>query len=283
MINFYPQLKYPVEVQGFFSGFIALAFWVSMDVLTVKSTESGKRGQQQGSMYTWIWIAGIISPFIGGFIISRFGYSFLFILSLLFVLAGGVLSFFINIEVPVEKKINKLPDFKSANGRHFFLSFFRGFTFSAVAFIFPLFIYEVFSSEIVVGTFSMFFGIASLLATIGSGYLIDKYKLKSMTIILIINTALWYMLGLSLSLYFISILLVLVYYSYSSVNVGLNTLFFNALENQDATTPVSQRIMSFCFGALLLFLAALFFSYYVLFFICSSVCFASIFVVRRLA
>ncbi|MFH2020956.1 MAG: MFS transporter [archaeon] len=282
VINYNKYIGLPVELQGLFLGMIVFAFWTSMDALTVKTTQNGSRGKQQGNLYSGMWIASIIAPFIGGFIISRFNYTVLFIIALLFVLFGGILSLFIRLDVTITKKINWFPKYNGRIGTHMFLVFLRGATFGVVAFLFPLFIYEIFKNELTVGTFGFVFGVAALLATVVSGHLIDRYKVKAMIAIFGLNAILWLLLGMRFTSYLLYSLLVLVFFDYSLLNVCMNTLFFDDVEKLDAVTLVTERMMSFSLGGALLFVLALFLNYHALFIICGILCLGSVFVARRL-
>lgn len=282
LINYYPVLKYPVELQGMVSGFITFAFWVSLDSLTVKTTDKDSRGKQQGSMYGWMWVGNIISPFIGGFIIARFSYTLLFIIAFLLVLTSGILSFFIGMLVEVNKKLNYFPTMGGNIGRFMILSMLRGGTFTVIAFIFPLFLFDLTKSELVVGSYGLVFGLAAFFATLLSGYLIDRFREKALFYLLSANTAFWFLLGLKSEYFAVFTLVLIVYFFYSSINVCLNTLFFDEIEKLDAVTLVSERIICFCLGGAILISAALFFGYYSLFLLCGAACLASVFVLRNI-
>ncbi len=268
LINNYPYLKYPPEIQGFFSGSIALAFWISMDSLTVKTTELGNRGKQQSGIYSGMWIASIIAPFIGGFIINWVGYSTLFILSLLLILLGGIISFKLKLDIPTTKKIKFTPNFKGDFGSHMTLVFLRGITFGMAGWLFPLIIYNLTKSVVILGTFGTIFSIIALVGNTISGYLIDKHHKKAILVFFLASFITWIITGF-FSGKEIFFLLALISLFYNLINISLNVLFFNAIEKKtDMVHLVSERIVAFSIGGMLVFALHFIFSYNIIFIIC---------------
>jgi MFS family permease len=279
LINNYPSLKYPIEFQGLLSGFIALSFWVSMDVMTAKTTDNESRGRQQSSIYFGMWSASILAPFIGGFLISRFGYSFMFIISLLLVLSGGIISFFLKLDVPVSKKFN----FISMNSKimpHLILVFLRGITFTIASFLVPVFIYRITGSEIIIGSFGLLTGIMALLATTVIGIVTDKHR-HFFVLFFLGAGLLWSILSFGNNKSIYAVFLIANYFMYSGISSGLNVLFFNAIEKMDAITMVSERMIAFSLGGIISLSAALFFDYRILFIICAISIAVSIPVLRK--
>jgi MFS family permease len=270
LINMYPYLKYPPEVQGIFSGFIVMSFWISIDALTARSTELGSRGKQQSNIYSGMQIAGIVAPFIGGFIINRLGYPLLFLFSLVLILVGGILSFGVKLAISASKKINLKPDFKGPLGVHMVLVFLRGMTFSMAAWLFPLIIYNLTRSEIILGSFGTVISIIAFLGNIVSGLLIDKFHKKAILFFYFGSTVSWLVTSL-ISGEAIFIFIAIISFFYTLINISLNVLFFNAIEKEKDIVPlVSERIISFCLGGMILIAMHFFFSYSVLFIICSG-------------
>ena len=81
--------------------------------MTVKYTDNNSRGNQQGFIYGALWSASIVAPFIGGFLIKQFSYPILFLVSLLLILIGGVVSLFLKMDVSIKKKFNLFPKLNS--------------------------------------------------------------------------------------------------------------------------------------------------------------------------
>jgi MFS family permease len=270
LINMYPYLKYPPEIQGIFSGFVLMSFWISVDALTARSTELGSRGKQQSNIYSGMLIAGIVAPFIGGFIINKFGYPLLFLFSLILILIGGILSFGLNLKIPASKKINLKPDFKGPLGAHMVLVFLRGMTFSMTAWLFPLIIYNITKSEILLGSFGTVISIIAFVGNIVSGVLIDRFHKKAVLAFYIGSAISWFIASF-ISGEKIFIFIAIVSFFYNLINISLNVLFFNAIEKKKEIVPlISERIIAFCLGGMILIAVHFFFSYSALFVICSG-------------
>ena len=280
IIRFYPVLRYPIELQGFASGFIGFSYWVSMDTVTLKTTEPKKRGNQQGSIYASMWLSTIIAPFVGGFLITWFNYPVLFITSLLLVLIGGLLSFKLKLNVPVKKKIVWFSKLKGNLPKHMWLVFLRGMTFVITAFIFPIYIFELSKQELVVGSFGTFLGIIALISTSASGFLIDKYNKKNVLMSFILLQSLsWILFGV-LNLPYAFILIVSLFYN--AINVPYNTIFFDDIENKDAVTLIAERMLMFCIGAIIFLGFAFVFDYKLLFILLGAITPLSVLFVRKL-
>jgi MFS family permease len=277
LLNSYPVLKFPPELQLLFSGFIALSFWVSMDVLTVKITDKEHRGKQQSNIYSGMWISSVVAPFIGGFLISQFGYTSMFIVALVLVLSGGLLSLSLNLHAETTRKISFLPNLKGAFGPHMILIFLRGLTFSIVAWLFPLIIYEKTNSMVILGSIGTILSITALISNHISGHIIDKYK-HFVNWVFLLGAAAWLVALIPTIILYAIILISLLYYM---INIILNTLFFNAVEKEDVVSLVSERMMAFSLGGMLTMLLRLIVPYYALFLISSGAVLFSVLVLKR--
>ncbi|NTV24072.1 MAG: MFS transporter [Nanoarchaeota archaeon] len=279
LIRFYPVLRYPLALQNLISGFYGFAFWISMDALTATTTEDGKRGTQQSHLYAALWTASIISPFVGGQIIEKFGYSTLFLIALALVLAGGIVSFFIRIDVPVTKKMNILPTFSGSVGRHMLLVFLRGITMAATSFLFTLMIFEETKSEPILGTYGLMFGAASLAATLIFSPLADRFKETLLKGIYISSSLIWIVLSFTGLLW----VMVPIQLLYQAINLNLNTFFFDLVQKKDVITLVSERMIAVCLGGTVGMCLALLLDYSQIFIVCGIVAAASIAFTRDLS
>jgi MFS family permease len=274
----YPIFRYPPEIQGMLSGLFQMGFWISMDILTTKTTDKEHRGKQQSNIYLGMLIASLISPFLGGLIIAKIGYPWLFVTSFSLILGGGIISLFLKLETKKTDggffKIDKsmLP--------HFILSFLRGMTFSMTSWLFPLILFGIFKDELMLGNFGTVLSIIAISANTFGGLMIDKFSKKAIYSFFIASAMVWFLAGISIG----NILLVMVgviTFFYNTLNLSINTLFFNSIHDGNATILVSQRLVSFCLGAMLLLIIHLFIGYEILFFLSGSVVAASLFFLRK--
>ena len=283
LILFYPEFNYPLLPIGILYGFISYAFWISMDILTIKLTDAGKRGSQQGNLYLGMYIALIIAPFIGGFIIDQLGYPALYVASFALVLGGGLLSLGIPVLVPVKQKLILYPKFKGEPGLFMILMVLRGFSLAVTAFLIGLFIYRIFNQEIIVGTFGLIFGITGFISIYLSSKIIDKVNKKTAIAVLLAFTGVsWILLGLGFSEILLYVILVGVNFFFKSVDVPFNTLFFSSIEKQEMVVLVSERIIAVSIGAAIILFAAIFCSWAQIFIITGLSCLISVPVVLRI-
>ena len=282
LARFYPVLGYPVELFGFFYGFIGFSYWISIDALTLKYTDNGSRGSQQSTIYGWMWISIILAPFIGGIIIKQFNYPVLFFVSLLFILAGGVVSLFMKQEIEIKKKYNLFPQLNQDTSKHMYIIFFRGLSFAYAGWLFSLIVYKFVNNEFLVGSFGLIIGIVSLVATIITGKLVDKVNKKKLMIFLVIGLSIsWVLLGLNMNTSLVYIMLFVTYFFFQGINVPLNTLFFNDIEKLDAVTLISERMMAFILGGMFGLIPLFFLGYNIIFILLGLVTLVSLVFVKN--
>jgi len=282
LARFYPVLHYPIELHGLMLGLISFSYWVSMDTITVKTTDPAQRGHQQNKLYSKMWYAIILSPFIGGYIITNFGYPLLFTSSLFLLLIGGILSLRLKIDVQVKRKLVLFPKLKENVGKHIQMIFFRGMTFVTSAYIIVLFLYMYLNDELLLGSFGLLVGVLSLIATKISGKIIDRYnKTNILFFLTLLQGIFWILVPFSKGIYLYVTILIASFF-YQALNVPINTAFFNEIEKLDVTNLVSERLMMFCIGGAFFLVLFLFLDYSKLFPILGFMLFISLAVIRQI-
>ena len=281
--RFYPILKYPVELYGFVFGFVAFAYWISMDAITVKFTDNKARGSQQSFIYGAMWLSVIIAPFIGGLIIKNFSYPVLFFSSLVLILSGGIISLFMDMDMKINKKFDFFPKLNSKLSKHMVLVFIRGFGFPYIGWLFTLIVYEFVKDEFIVGTFGLILGILSLIATFVSGKLVDKVNRKWLMSIMFFGMSLSFViLGLGFNSSILYVLMCLAHFFHQFISVPLNTIFFNEIEKLDIVTLVSERMMAFSLGGAISLFFMLILDYKTIFLILGPLTLTALFYTKEL-
>ncbi|MBD3202689.1 MFS transporter [Candidatus Woesearchaeota archaeon] len=272
-----------LNIIGFISGYVIYSFWLAIDVFIMKSTFSKERGKQQGDIYSALWIAVILSPFIGGFLISKISYNLMFVFAFFLLIAGGILSFFIRLDVKIKKKLNWFSQSRNDLGKIMILNLIRGVSFGICGYLLGLLVFEIMSEEFYVGIFGLIFGVANLIATSTTGYLIDKLNKKKILFVLyLILGILWFGLILAQSSLFIFPLIVLANLFYQGLNVPMNTVFFNEIEKADTASLIAEKNMAFSFGQIMIFPAFIFFGYTGVFFFAGTASLLSLFFLKNL-
>jgi MFS family permease len=280
MITVYPLLHYPIELQGLISGIVQMGFWVSMDVLTVKTTDKDSRGQQQSNIYSGMYIGGLVAPFLAGLIIKNFGYTPMFITSFFLILIGGIISIFVNLEIKTIAKVNFHPDFKGVFGKHMMLTALRGMTFSMTAWLFPLIIFDYLKDALLLGTFGTVLSVISLISNMSAGFLIDRFSKKAMVAIYTLSFFSWIAAGIFTGKPFLFAIGFITLF-YNMISISINTLFFNAIVEEELVSLVSERTIAFCLGSIILLLLHYFFDYKALFFISGISLLGSLVVLKK--
>ncbi|MDP7506719.1 MAG: hypothetical protein QF362_04740 [Candidatus Woesearchaeota archaeon] len=270
ILSLYPNFKLPIWVYGITLAIVQFMFWNCTSLILLKSTERHKRGKQQAWILALLWIANIISPFIGGLIINYLGYNYLYAIGLIIVLSSCIPTLLLRQEVVVTGKRVFFPSFKGEIGIHMIITFFRGFSFVTIIFFWVIYLYNILGSELKVGTFSSLGSLLALTAVLIGGYVIDHIK----KIIAITTTFSLSALSMFLSIFSTTIPLLFIFnltnrFTHQSTQLISDILFHHEIEDKDVPSYLSESVISFCLGGIVLSLFAFFFSYKLIFIIAS--------------
>jgi len=277
VLSLYPVFKLPVWVYGIPLAIIQFMFWNSMSVVMLKSTERHRRGKQQSLIMGSLWIANIAAPFLGGVIINYLGYTSLYLIGLVIVLSSCIPTILLKQEVVVTRKRVFFPTLKNDIGIHIGIAFLRGFSFVTIMFFWVLYLYERLGTELRVGSFSSLGSLLALTAVLVGGYSIDHFK----KIFVFVTNLLLAALSFFFSVFSSTVSRVFVFnltnrFTYQSSQMVSDVLFHHEIEDKDAPSYMSEILMAFSFGGLVLCLFAFFFSYKALFVISSLALLAAI-------
>ena len=116
-------------------------YWTGHHVYFFNISTAADSGKKVGLIFSIPTLAGIISPFLGGVLISQFGFKIMFLVSAaLLAVAGGSLFFSKNIEVEKSNlNLKKILDTKEMGKNIIF--FIQGAGFHATSFFWPLLLF----------------------------------------------------------------------------------------------------------------------------------------------
>tara|TARA_Y100000310_G_scaffold336542_1_gene421369 strand:+ start:2052 stop:3218 length:1167 start_codon:yes stop_codon:yes gene_type:complete len=270
ILSLYPNFKLPIWVYGITLAIIQFMFWNCTSLVILKSTERHNRGKQQAWIRASLWIANIASPFLGGLIITYLGYNYLYVIGLIIVLSSCIPTLLLRQEVVVTGKRVFFPSLKGEIGNYMIISFFRGFSFATMVFFWVLYLYETLGTELGVGSFLSLGSLLALAAVLIGGYAIDHFK-KLIALMASFSLA---ALSMLLSVFSSTVPMLFTFtltnrFTHQLAQMTSDILFQHEIEDKDVPSYLSEIIISFCLGGIVLSLFAFFFSYKVLFVITS--------------
>tara|TARA_Y100000310_G_scaffold291208_1_gene318995 strand:- start:5197 stop:6312 length:1116 start_codon:yes stop_codon:yes gene_type:complete len=270
VLSLYPNFKLPIWIYGITLAIVQFMFWNCISVILIKSTEKHNRGKQQAWIKGSLWIANIISPFLGGLIINYLGYNYLYAIGLIIVLTSCIPTILLRQEIVITEKRVFFPSLKGEIGLHMIIAFFRGFSFVTLMFFWVIYLYNILGSELKVGSFSSLGSLLALAAVFIAGYVIDHFKKITALIISYSLTA----LSLFLSIFSGTPSKVFIFnltnkFTSQSSQIMSDILFHHEIEDKDIPSYLSEILISFCLGGIVLSLFAFFSSYNLLFIISS--------------
>lgn len=126
---------------GVFNILPTALYWSAHHVFFFKSTDSAHAGAKIGLLFCLPTLIGIISPYLGSVLITKYDFRFVFLLSaVLLVAASFSLLFSENIEVKTARlNLKKILDLKHIRKNIIF--FIQGVSFAATSFIWPILLF----------------------------------------------------------------------------------------------------------------------------------------------
>lgn len=174
----YKSLPLPPQAYGFMFGIYTTLYWTSMNVYTFGASGKGERGLFAGMTSAVVWIASIVAPLMGGFIIERFGYGSVFTASLAILLLAIVPALLLpKIEyccAEKGKRVREYPERKANLGALLLAYSILGSAIVGLYYVWPLYTFLLFGGEIDVGIFASLGAFFGLIGALGGGWLADR-------------------------------------------------------------------------------------------------------------
>lgn len=134
------KYSYLVIIGIFMLTYTAL-FWMSYHFYFVRSTKKKEGGKKLGVILAVPLVLSIISPLIGGFLITQFSFKFAFMLSFILLGIGGVVLFFTGEMKSKFSKVNFKKIIDKKNPKKNALFFIEGISGIGTAFIWPILLF----------------------------------------------------------------------------------------------------------------------------------------------
>lgn len=169
---------YTVFLIGVLGGISFNVYWTPLNTEFVNNIDTMYESQEVGESLAFPKITVILSPFIGGLILSLLGYNLLFSVAVLLMIVSLIPFFFVkNYKIPKYKKKRKSLLWKDK--RLILNLLFKGIYMSGTV-IWAVYIFLLFNDAIYVGIAASLEGIAIMIFTIVAGWLGIKVTRKKL-------------------------------------------------------------------------------------------------------
>ncbi len=149
-------------------------YWTAHHIYFFNSSDAKNGGRLLGILNSIPVAIGVISPFLGGVLISNFGFHITFFISiLLLILASIVLLFSRGIEADIYINIEKVFDFNYDIKN--WIYFIEGLNYVATVFIWPIFMFVMAIKIISMGLIYLFANMAYSIFTYFGGKISDQH------------------------------------------------------------------------------------------------------------
>ena len=160
----------PALVVGFSGAF----FWSGFHVHFAKSSDKARRGSEVGVMYALIAVFAILGPFVGGVILTNYGFNTLFV-----VVSGLLVASMIPLlfsEDGHDEIVFKVGDLKKVyNFRDMLVFIGLGIRYMIVLVFWPIFVFTILGAYVSMGIIASISGLIGIVVTFFAGKLSDRY------------------------------------------------------------------------------------------------------------
>lgn len=154
-------------------------YWTAHHIYFFNSSNSKNGGKRLGLLIAIPVALGVVSPFIGGILVTIFSFHITFIISILFLVLASI-SLLFSKDVQTNIKIVKTKIFDFNYDSKNWIYFIEGFDYTATTFMWPVFMFVMSIKIISMGLIYFFSNMAfSILSFIG-GKISDSYGVRKM-------------------------------------------------------------------------------------------------------
>ncbi len=162
-----------------FMGIVNVSFttmyWVSRHLYFIKSTKKENSGKRFSVLTAVPLFIGIISPFVGGLLITKFSFQFSFLVSISLMILGSIVLFSTKeIEVTNDNRINCKKFIVGKNYKLNLMYFIDGVAIVGTGFIWPLMLYLLKITLVSMGLLYSFSHLIYSVLSIYVGRIVDK-------------------------------------------------------------------------------------------------------------
>lgn len=209
------------------SSVVAVVFyWTAHHIYFFSSSHAKNEGAKLGLLYAIPSVLAIFTPFLGGFLITVFGFKSTFIISIiLLILASFVLFLSKSIKAQVNIQTDKIFDFSCDNKN--WIYFVEGIDFFVAGIIWPVYMFFMSISFLSIGFIYIFANAANAISCYISGKISDKIGTRTLGRAGVITHAISLALrAFSEKVFSMSIILTLGGLSSAAMQVSLESAFY---------------------------------------------------------
>jgi len=241
-----------------FFGFAQAFYWVPLNADFSLQIKEGSAGKSFGTWGFLVSLAGLLTPTVGGLLLSFFEFDILLIIGAILIWAS-VIPFLLSPDYQVLPR-KKFLDIIFSKEKELFFEFFSEGMILGVFVIWPIYIYYINPGYLFIGIMSTIAGVATAFFKYFYGILSDKFSkiflLKFGTMFMIFILIFAYLFK---DIYSISIISFVLGFFFTMHNTPLET-FFSEYSKEDPIKWMTLREFGLCLGRIVSLLI-LFFTY----------------------
>lgn len=155
-----------------------VTYWTAHHIYFFIASHSHNEGKKLGLLYSIPNALGIFTPFLGGFLITFFGFKATFLVSIVLLsIASFVLFLSRNITADVDCKLDKILDFKSDKKNWIF--FIDGANYFSSGLIWPIYMFVMSINFLSIGFIYIFCNIGYSISCLIAGKISDKTGVRT--------------------------------------------------------------------------------------------------------
>ena len=236
-------------------------YWVPINSHFAKHSHIANSSAETSYMTIWTKIVSVVAPIIGGYVITAFGFGYIFALACIFM-AVSIFPLFMSYEYKSAFKYKFTQMFSKRNLNYFGDFVFNGMLELVAEVIFPIYIFFLSRSYEITGAAASLTG----LGIAASAFLIGRYsdrmgKIRTMRIGGILNVLLWIALLLFQTPILIYISSFLVGFFAYTISIPLFAFFCDRLGEHEHTEFMTFREIGLTVGRIVPLFFLLFFSF----------------------
>ncbi|SRR3989344_1117127 len=253
-----PYFNIPLLLISALMGMSQAFYWLGMHLVFHHVSDHDHRGEEVGARTSMTVISGMIGPFLGGLLITFFGFKALFLLTAILLFLSALVLF-----KSKEGRVRYHFSFKSVLNRDhwkdslFFVS--RGTAVIANGVIWPLFVFVILGSYTSLGlTGSLFAGLSAILLWVIGKYSDHSDKRKIIRLTTIFDSAVWVLRAFVVTVPHVFAVTALAALTTGTREAPLGALEYDKARGEIAAYFVSREVF-ICLGRILLLTVVLLF------------------------
>jgi MFS family permease len=162
IIGIYPGTLYYL---GIFNGVVSGLYWIFFHSFFASKTDDSNSLGRVGALFSMPKIFSLISPLIGGLIISYLGFNILFLITVVVLLISIIPLLKMN-DFSIDTDFNLKNLMNKSLIKYFFGFIAEGVYYAVFTILFPLFVYLYLGAALEVGVLAFFMGLSGVIAPI---------------------------------------------------------------------------------------------------------------------